>query len=544
MYLRRIALEHFGTLGRKVYTFEPGFNLIKGPNEAGKSTLQTAILFGLFGNPQHTTLQRIKHVDDYISWGASRPFTIVLDITDEKGKFFRVKKDWASEVSEWTDMSSGEILEGIDAVQRRLDSMLGYGTIKVFQSTACIEQDTIDDLTSGRKKISDSLQSIVTGGGEEAEASNVLEKLQTEIAELIRGWQTYAPKNPGPIKRKKDRLEKIQSELSEARTQVRDLQKVEEQLSAFEGRLRAVDDLLKTKRALKQRCETKFSLEEELEEWRERESKLDTKIRRIRDVKNKLKEAEDNLGALRAFESLDEDREESLRDMRQRVLLLEEEVDRKTDKLKNLKKRPKREVGTRVRIPGALLAGVGIGVLLLLMGLLSHQAILAFLGILFIAGSFLWYVYILSQSRASELKSHVAAPKEKLSEEQDSLQDMREQLAEKLESFECATWNEFTQKRSDYRDYLKQSEQAQTRLDTLLEDSELEDLIDKRKLASRKRRDAEEALENPEMRKAAEVTPERYEELKQEIARLEEEKEKKIARFFRQKLAWRISTAL
>jgi uncharacterized protein YhaN len=50
----------------------------------------------------------------------------------------------------------------------------------------------------------------------------------------------------------------------------------------------------------------------------------------------------------------------------------------------------------------------------------------------------------------------------------------------------------------------------------------LEELVEQRKEASRHRRDAEEALESPEMRRAAKVTPLEYEELKQDVDHLEE----------------------
>ena len=64
---------------------------------------------------------------------------------------------------------------------------------------------------------------------------------------------------------------------------------------------------------------------------------------------------------------------------------------------------------------------------------------------------------------------------------------------------------------------------AQARIDALLGGKTLEELIAQRKEASRHRRDAEEALESPEMRRAAKVTPLEYEELKQNVDRLEEE---------------------
>jgi recombinational DNA repair ATPase RecF len=44
MLLQRIALERFRQFDQQEYTFQPGLNIIKGPNEVGKTTLQEAIL--------------------------------------------------------------------------------------------------------------------------------------------------------------------------------------------------------------------------------------------------------------------------------------------------------------------------------------------------------------------------------------------------------------------------------------------------------------------------------------------------------------------
>jgi uncharacterized protein YhaN len=55
----------------------------------------------------------------------------------------------------------------------------------------------------------------------------------------------------------------------------------------------------------------------------------------------------------------------------------------------------------------------------------------------------------------------------------------------------------------------------------------LEELVEQRKEASRHHRDAEEALQSPEMCRAVEVTPLEYEELRQDVDRLQEELDEK-----------------
>ena len=47
MRLTRIEIEGFGSLQDMELRFAPAMNLVVGPNEAGKSTLQEAIVTGL-----------------------------------------------------------------------------------------------------------------------------------------------------------------------------------------------------------------------------------------------------------------------------------------------------------------------------------------------------------------------------------------------------------------------------------------------------------------------------------------------------------------
>ena len=67
MQLRNLLLKNFRRFDRIEINFERGLNLVKGPNEAGKSTLQDAIITGLLDRPTGKQKER-----QHQKWGEER----------------------------------------------------------------------------------------------------------------------------------------------------------------------------------------------------------------------------------------------------------------------------------------------------------------------------------------------------------------------------------------------------------------------------------------------------------------------------------------
>ncbi len=49
MHIKSVTTENFGVLKDNTYTFSDAMNIIRGPNESGKSTIIEAVLYGMFG---------------------------------------------------------------------------------------------------------------------------------------------------------------------------------------------------------------------------------------------------------------------------------------------------------------------------------------------------------------------------------------------------------------------------------------------------------------------------------------------------------------
>jgi len=533
MILRRIALERFEQLDGHEYTFQPGLNLIKGPNEAGKSALQEAVLFALLGNPRRTTLERAKRVGDRILWSENRPFRITLDFTDESETPYRLEKDWDTQKVCLTNLQTGGREEDIDSVQQVISEMLGYGSLKLLQSTVCVEQDAIDEISAGHREIGDQLQSIVTGGGvDEATASAVLEDLRKKIREMESGWRTHAPINPGPIKVKQDGIATLEERLSSIRPQVELVEEAREQLIALEARIGEIEEKLAPMQSLREMCEKRFEWEEQLVTWKAEEKKLESKIEQIEKVRREIEQANEDLGVYPGFAALDSEDEQRLAKLHQRAEVLEEDIKRQSARLNQLKAEQPTETRTRAGLPIVPLVGAGAGFVLLLIGVVLGLTrsfpvglFVGLLGLLMGIGCTIWLVIVLSRPRPLDLSSQIAARGTELEQSQRHRRDVLTQLTEGLAPFGCATWDEFSQRLSEYRKCLNQREKAETWRDALLGDQTMEALIDERKIASRHRRDAEDALEEPEMQRAMEITPLQYEDLKQDIERLEDEME-------------------
>src|SRR5438874_562066 len=124
MRLTRIQIEGFGSLQAMDLRFGPAMNLVVGPNEAGKSTLQEAIVTGLYGlhssNSARTTL--VERADRWRPWQGG-DFGLALEFALEDGTQLRVERDLDAETVRVVDVTTGTDLS--ERFRRRVGAETG-----------------------------------------------------------------------------------------------------------------------------------------------------------------------------------------------------------------------------------------------------------------------------------------------------------------------------------------------------------------------------------------------------------------------------------
>jgi len=295
MHILRLRLSSFRKFANLEVEFAPGLNVVRGPNEAGKTTLQQAIALALLDRPTGKKAEK-----EHKAWGAERMYKLVIDCQMGDGREVQVVKDCESTAHELRSA------EGADSSRQALEEFaqeaLGTQSIKVFESTACVDQDAMWNLEAGRVEISQQLQAILTGGGD-VSLDQAISKLERRIGDLEKGWRTYAPVSPGPIGALLQRIHQLDEDLARARNEVSRLEEARERLGEIRTRLGELQGELGPKTRALQVHQERTAIRKHLAELAQAERELEERLTRLQGAEQQRQEP---LGAIAGFTSLQE----------------------------------------------------------------------------------------------------------------------------------------------------------------------------------------------------------------------------------------------
>lgn len=178
MKLERCEIKRFGKLKNFKAEFAPGLNLVKGPNEAGKSTLVEALNTGLFDDPENVS----REVKEKTSWGSDKKFELSLELADGAERW-KLSKDFEKgEVK--LEKVGGEKWHNLSDVDEILAKHLGLAKKELHLTTSFIRQGELAAVSENPRVWREKLEEAVTGGNEQVLAQAIAEKLTATAARL------------------------------------------------------------------------------------------------------------------------------------------------------------------------------------------------------------------------------------------------------------------------------------------------------------------------------------------------------------------------
>ena len=298
MKFKKIELKSFGKFNNKTLDFEDGFNFIYGENEAGKSTMESAI-YGLFYGFSKDSIKRRLYDDKFENY---RPllrgeYHANIEFTDEKD--FRIERDFASEnvkvlnLTDSEDISDDIEFNKYSRIKQPGAKFIGMSS-SIFKSTFFVESDAIALVESLRTELRDLILEVSSTMDISRSTSVALKEMDFRIKSL--GNESLKSSKLGAIQVKVDGLLKEKLEL-------------DEKSEKYNSYLKDLEDLYKRNKSLDEElvlCNKKS----EYETYKEVE-RLKKEIERIRELKNldihryeKLLDLNDRLK--RVFSEIDE----------------------------------------------------------------------------------------------------------------------------------------------------------------------------------------------------------------------------------------------
>ena len=187
----------------------PGLNVIRGPNEAGKTTLQRALELVLTRKVTSTA----QELDGLVRWDAgpdARPaVSLAFTYEDEDGGVHegRVAKQFNGSKGTVRLELEGEVITDPARADEVLADLSGVPTEGFFRSTASVRHFELAGLQRDESALRDRLQASISG------ADRGTSRARKQLERALQGLRASGAKNPGRLKVADDAVNDVTAQL-------------------------------------------------------------------------------------------------------------------------------------------------------------------------------------------------------------------------------------------------------------------------------------------------------------------------------------------
>ena len=245
MRVRRLQGRDF----RRYRTFDielaPGLTVIRGPNEAGKTTIQRALELAL----TRRATSAAGELEALRPWGAPPEARSILMIEfeqdDEDGqKVGTLEKTFAGSKGTVNLEYEGQSITDPTLADQVMAELTGIPTEGFFRSTASVHHFELSDLTRDEGALRDRLQASISGA--DRGTSRARKKLDKALHDL----STRGERNPGRLKVAEQAVEQSQTALDQGELALAQLERDRDTLSAARDRRAEAEAALAERRSL------------------------------------------------------------------------------------------------------------------------------------------------------------------------------------------------------------------------------------------------------------------------------------------------------
>jgi len=236
----------------------PGITVVRGPNEAGKTTLQRALELALFRKVTASGAE----IDGLRSWGAGdegRPW-IALDFVQEDPEGTRegtLEKDFRGARGTVRLELDGETVTDPARVDEILADLTGIPSEKFFRSTASVRHHEVFDLARDEGALRDRLQASISG----ADRGTSVAKRRLDRA--LRDLNARGERNPGRLRVMEEAVARGETAVAGGEGQLAQLERDRDALVGARDRRAASEHVLAERRSLLEKARQAERLIEE-----------------------------------------------------------------------------------------------------------------------------------------------------------------------------------------------------------------------------------------------------------------------------------------
>lgn len=310
MKIKSLSLKNFKRFQDKQLKFTDGTNIVHGKNEQGKSTISSALLQVLYGDP---TSHSKKFQEEFSSWQSSGNIQVSAEL-EIKGKVFELTKDFTDHKFFFKDAKTGKEYDNYKVIFPRLMSKIGIPTVELFKSTAWFSNTDLAEVHQV-KSLSEAIKHAIVGMGG-VKLQEALKEIRSELTELNKGLSAPS-KSPGVIKHLREEISERKAKLNEIQGEVDKLKgameqkrssgsqiaELEEEIKKLEEELKLYDEVKAAKKEIEGIDEKGKSLERDIQEVKRIQAELTAKTEEVKNYAHldriDLNKLEDRLAAVR-----------------------------------------------------------------------------------------------------------------------------------------------------------------------------------------------------------------------------------------------------